>query len=61
LGERTFSDPAVGISDEQMAIFKANLQRLLPQISADIAQIPENADLRIADVAEFVQLSLMRP
>ena len=60
LGDRTFADPRVGISSEKMAIFKSNLKRLLPQIAADLAQIPEHADLRIADVAEFIHLSLMR-
>jgi hypothetical protein len=58
LGSLTFNDPRVGMSDEQMAMFKANLKFLLPQIVDEIDQIPDNANLTIADVARFVQLSL---
>src|ERR1700721_1097354 len=47
LFDRTFDDPKVGISDDQMAVFKANLTVLLPEITDDIAQIPENAALPI--------------
>jgi hypothetical protein len=61
LGTLTFGDPKVGMSDEQVAIFKANLKVLLPQISKDIDQIPENASLVIGDVAEFVRVSLLSP
>lgn len=59
LGTLTFGDPRVGLTDEGVAIFKANLKILLPQIAADIDQIPDNANLNIGDVAKFVQLSLM--
>lgn len=59
LAGRTFNDPAVGISNTQMAIFKGNLAALLPQIAADIARIPENSALKIGDVAEFVSLALL--
>jgi hypothetical protein len=55
----TFNNPAVGISDGQMAIFKANLKLLLPQIGSDIDQIPENAALTISKVAAFVNTSLL--
>jgi len=58
LGSLTFGDPRVGLTDQGVAIFKANLKTLLPQISADIDQIPDNANLNIGDVARFVQLSL---
>jgi hypothetical protein len=58
LGTLTFGDPRVGMTDQGVAIFKANLKILLPQISADIDQIPDNANLNIGDVARFVQLSL---
>jgi hypothetical protein len=58
LGSLTFSDPRVGLTDEGVAIFKANLKMLLPQIADDIDQIPDNADLNIGDVAKFIQLSL---
>ena len=58
LGELTFGDPRVGLTDQGVAIFKANLKILLPQIADDIDQIPDNANLNIGDVARFVQLSL---
>ena len=58
LGTLTFGDPRVGMTDQGVAIFKANLKILLPQIADDIDQIPDNASLNIADVARFVQLSL---
>jgi hypothetical protein len=59
LFDRTFNDAKVGISDDQMAIFKANLTVLLPEITDDIAQIPENSALPIEKVAELVRLSLL--
>jgi hypothetical protein len=59
LGQLTFDDVRVGLSNAQMAIVKANLAMLLPQIASEIAKIPENAGLKIADVAKFVRLSLM--
>ncbi len=59
LFDRTFNDTKVGISDDQMAIFKANLTVLLPEITDDISQIPENSALPIEKVAEFVRLSLL--
>jgi len=55
----TFNDPKVGISDAQMPVFKADLVHLLPQIAADISDIPENASLVIEKVAEFVAVSLL--
>jgi hypothetical protein len=58
LGTLTFNDPRVGMTDHGVAIFKANLKILLPQIADDIDQIPDNANLNIGDVARFVQLSL---
>jgi hypothetical protein len=42
-----------------MAIVMANLAMLLPQLASEIAKFPENAGLKIADVAKFVRLSLM--
>jgi hypothetical protein len=59
IGTLTFDDPSVGLTDEGMRIFKANLTILLPQIAADIESIPASAGLNIGKVAEFVQLSLM--
>jgi hypothetical protein len=59
LGALRFNDPTVGLSNIEMAIFKGNLAALLPQIAADIANIPENAALKIGDVAEFVRLALL--
>ena len=58
LGSLTFADPRVGMTNEGVAIFKANLKILLPKIAGDIAEIPDNANLNIGDVAKFVQLSL---
>jgi hypothetical protein len=58
LGSLTFGDPRVGLTDPGVAIFKANLKILLPQIADDIDEIPDNANLNIGDVARFVQLSL---
>jgi hypothetical protein len=59
LAQLTFSHVKVGLSNTQMAIFKANLAILLPKIAADIAKIPENAALKIVDVAKFVRLALL--
>ena len=59
LGALTFNDAKVGMSNGQMPIFKGNLAALLPEIGADIAQIPDNAGLQIGKVADFVRLSLL--
>lgn len=58
LFERTFNDDRVGIDDNQMRLFKASLEELLPEIARDIERIPENSNLLIDDVAEFVRLAL---
>lgn len=58
LGSLTFGDPRVGLTNEGVSIFKANLKILLPVIADDIDEIPDNANLNIGDVAKFVQLSL---
>lgn len=58
LFDRSFDNPGVGIADEQMPIFKGNLTAFLPEISADIATIPDNAKQVIREVAKFVKLSL---
>jgi hypothetical protein len=58
LGSLTFGDPRVGLTNEGVSIFKANLKILLPVIAEDIDEIPDNANLNIGDVAKFVQLSL---
>jgi hypothetical protein len=60
LFDRTFKDSAVGMGDNDMNIFKANLSALLFEIKSDINAIPENADEKIGDVAEFVRLSLLQ-
>jgi hypothetical protein len=60
LFDLTFNDKSVGIDDTQMNVFKANLARQLPEIRADINDIPENAKEKIGDVAEFVRLSLLQ-
>lgn len=58
LFDRTFNDPRVGLDDSQMRLFKASLEELLPAITSDIERIPENSNLLIDDVAEFVRLAL---
>jgi len=58
LFDLTFNDNRVGIDDEQMRLFKASLEELLPEITSDIERIPNNANLVIDNVAEFVRLSL---
>src|SRR5438128_11348612 len=60
LFNRTFNDNKVGIDDGQMSIFKAELEKLLPEITSDIDRIPENANQIIEDVAEFVRLALLK-
>jgi len=59
LFDRKFNDQQVAINDDEMPVFKATLTLLLPEIKDDIAQIPENSNLVIEDVAEFVRLSLL--
>ena len=53
-----FDDDAVGIDDEQMEVFKANLSLLLPEIKDDIAQIEDKASVVIDKVAAFIELAL---
>jgi len=53
-----FNDNRVGIDNSQMRLFKASLEELLPEITNDIERIPNNANLVIEDVAEFVMLAL---
>lgn len=59
LFDRNFDDAKVGISDEQMVVFEANLAVLLPEVTSDINQIPQNAALPIEKVADFVRLALL--
>lgn len=58
LFDLTFNDDLVGIDDNQMRLFKASLEELLPEISRDIERIPNNSNLVIEEVAEFVMLAL---
>lgn len=53
-----FNDDRVGIDNNQMRLFKASLEELLPEITSDIERIPNNANVVIDNVAEFVRLSL---
>jgi hypothetical protein len=53
-----FNDDQVGIDNNQMRLFKASLEELLPEITSDIERIPNNSNLVIEDVAEFVMLAL---
>jgi hypothetical protein len=57
---RRFNDPKVGIDDQQMQDFKDRLKIYLPKIASDIDKIPENANLIIEDVAEYVRLALLK-
>lgn len=54
-----FNDPKVGLADDDMPIFKANLARLLPTIAVDIAAIDDNANVAIGLVVDFVTVSLL--
>ena len=60
LFDRTFNDPEVGIDDERMTDFKESLKVLLSNkgISDTIDRIPENANIKIREVAEVVRLAL---
>ena len=58
LGSQTFADPRVGVTNEGVAIFKSKKKIMLPKIYHEKAEIPDNANLNIGDVAKFVQLSL---
>ena len=53
-----FNVAKVGISDEQMAFFKARLKQFLPETGATIDCIPEDASQIIGDVARIVWLAL---
>lgn len=57
LASRSFAD--VGMDDNQVAVFKANLKILLKSISSDIDQLPDSASLNIGKVMEFVRLSIL--
>lgn len=52
-----FNDNSVGISDEQMAFFKARLKELLPEIGVTIDGIAEDASQIVGDVARVVWLA----
>jgi hypothetical protein len=52
-----FNDNKVGISDDQMAFFKATLKGFLPEIGEKIDGIAEDASQIIGDVAEIVWLA----
>jgi hypothetical protein len=54
---RAFNDNQVGISDEQMAFFKARLKEFLPEIGATVDGIAEDASQIIGDVARIVRLA----
>lgn len=60
LFELKFNDNRVGLADDDMPIFKANLAEMLPSIREDIFEgIDDNANLDIALVVDFVTLSLV--
>jgi subtilisin family serine protease len=52
---RTFSDPEVGINTpDRMATWKQNLSRIVPAIQAQIAEIPDAPQMRVADAVRYV-------
>jgi hypothetical protein len=53
-----FNDNTVGISDEQMKVFKNTLKGFLPKIGAKIDGIAEDASQIVGDVADIVWLAL---
>jgi hypothetical protein len=55
----TFNDPLVGIQDGQMPIFKSNLSKFLPEISADIDKIPNDAAVFVRNVANYINTCLL--
>lgn len=54
-----FNDDAVRIDDGQMPLFRANLRGLLPEIAGTIAEIPDNSNLLIEQVAVIVKFALL--
>jgi len=57
LPDLTFAD--VGLGDDDVAVFKHNLKVLLDFIANQIDQLPENSNLKIGKVMEFVRLSIL--
>jgi hypothetical protein len=53
----TFNDEKVGISDDQMVLFKARLKELLPEIGDTIDGIAEDASQKIGAVGHIVMLA----
>ena len=57
----TFDDNQVGITTPDLVrTFLANLKSLLPQIAANLDQIPENPAMQIRLVVRFVRLALLQ-
>lgn len=57
----TFNDGQVGITTpDLMRTFVANLKTLLPQIAADLDQVPANPAMQIQLVVRFVRLALLQ-
>lgn len=54
----TFNDHRVGVSNEQMSFFKANLKLALPEAATEIDGIKEDARLNIGEVTDFVRAAL---
>ena len=53
-----FNDEKVGISDDQMRVFKARLKALLPSIPSAIDGIAEDSSQIVGDVHQIVLLAL---
>jgi hypothetical protein len=57
LGEKTFKD--VGLDDDGVAVFKENLKVLLDFIPGEIDKLPDNSNVKISKVMEFIRLSIL--
>jgi len=57
LSSRTFAE--VGLDDDGVAVFKENLKVLLDFIAAEIDKLPDNKNVNIGKVMEFVRLSIL--
>jgi len=57
LRDLSFAD--VGLDDDGVAIFKENLIVLLDFIADDIRKLPDNRNVNIGKVLEFVRLSIL--
>jgi hypothetical protein len=57
LSSLTFAQ--VGLDDEGVAVFKHNLKILLDFIATEIDKLPDNKNVNIGKVMEFIRLSIL--